>query len=71
MLQVQGYMFYPDYSGFISGLTHYRPSDAVRRTEKLFTLEDLFSSVLLQFKKYHPSGNLKYNNLGISKLKIA
>jgi len=23
------------------------------------------SSVLAQFKKYHPSGNLKYNNLGI------
>jgi len=28
-------------------------------------LEDLLSSVLLQFKKYHPSGNLKFNNLGI------
>jgi len=35
-------------------------------------LEDLFGSVLSQFKKYHPSGNLKCNNLGIfSKLKIA
>jgi len=30
-------------------------------------LEDLFSSVLSQFKKYHPSGNLKFNNLGIYK----
>jgi len=28
-------------------------------------LEDLFSSVLSHFKKYHPSGNLKFNNLGI------
>jgi len=30
-------------------------------------LEDLFRSVLSQFKKYHPSGNLKFNNLGIFK----
>jgi len=29
-------------------------------------LEDLFRSVLSQLKKYHPSGNLKFNNLGIS-----
>jgi len=28
-------------------------------------IEDLFSSVLSQFKKYHPSGILKFNNLGI------
>jgi len=28
-------------------------------------LEDLLSSVLSQFKKYHPSGNLKFNNLDI------
>jgi len=30
-------------------------------------LEDLFSSVLVQFKKYHPPplGNLKFNYLGI------
>jgi len=28
-------------------------------------LEDLFSSVLSLFKKYHPSGNQKFNNLGI------
>jgi len=34
-------------------------SDAVRKKE------DLFSSVLSQFKKYHPSGNLKFNYLGI------
>jgi len=33
-------------------------------TEK-FILEDLFSSILSQFKRYHPSGNLKFNYLGI------
>jgi len=27
--------------------------------------EDLFSSVLFPFKKYHPFGNLKFYNLGI------
>jgi len=30
-------------------------------------LEDLSSSVLSQFNKYHPSGNLKFYNLGILK----
>jgi len=30
-----------------------------------FILEDLFSSALSQFKNYHPSGNLKFNYLGI------
>jgi len=28
-------------------------------------LEDLSSSVLLKFKKYHPTGNMKINYLGI------
>jgi len=28
-------------------------------------LKDLFSSVLSQFEKYHPFGNLIFNNLGI------
>jgi len=28
-------------------------------------VEDLFKSLLSQFKKYHPSGNLKFNNLSI------
>jgi len=28
-------------------------------------LENLFSSVLPQFKKYHHSGNPKFNHLGI------
>jgi len=27
--------------------------------------------ILSQFKKYHPSGNVKFNYLGIPKLKIA
>jgi len=37
-------------------------------------LEDLFSSVLSQSKKYHPSRNLKFNYLGLfqrSKLRIS
>jgi len=29
--------------------------------------EDLSSSILFQFTKYHPSGNLKFYNLGILK----
>jgi len=41
------------------------PSDAVQK-QKTFILEDLFSSVLSQFKKDHPSGNLKFKYLGIS-----
>jgi len=47
------------------------PSDAVRKQKKII-LEDLFSSVLSQFKKYHPSGNLIFKNFGIfEKLKIS
>jgi len=30
-----------------------------------FILEDLLSSVLSHFEKYHPSGNLKFNNFVI------
>jgi len=30
-------------------------------------LEDLFNAVLSQFKKHHPSGNLKFNNFGLFK----
>jgi len=41
------------------------PSDAVQKQKKNI-LDDLSSLVLSQFKKYHPSGNLKFNNLGIS-----
>jgi len=39
------------------------PSDAVRKQKNI--LEDLSSSLSSQFKKYHPSGNLTSNNLGI------
>jgi len=44
------------------------PSDAAQRcrseTEK-HILEDLFTSVLPQLKKYHPPGNLEFNYFGI------
>jgi len=33
--------------------------------KKTFILKDLFSAGLCQFKKYHPHGNLKLNNLHI------
>jgi len=39
------------------------PGDAVRKQKKNI-LEDLLSSELLKFKKYHPSGNLNFNDLG-------
>jgi len=46
-------------SNFHSELTHYRPA-------MLFGIIIFFwSSVLSQFKKYHPSGNLKFNNVAI------
>jgi len=47
-------------------LTLYRPAMPFGNRKKNI-LEDLFSSVLSQFKKYHPSGNLKFYNLGIIK----
>jgi len=37
------------------------------KNKKKNILEGLFSSALSKFKKYHPSGNLKSNNLGIFK----
>jgi len=40
------------------------PSDAVREQKKNI-LRDLFNSVFSQFKKYHPNGKLKFNNLSI------
>jgi len=40
------------------------PSDAVWKQKKIF---ERIVSVLSRFKKYHPSGNLKLNNLGIFK----
>jgi len=36
-----------------------------RPERETFILEDVFSSASSQFKEYHPSGNLKFNNLGI------
>jgi len=42
-------------------LSHYRPAMPFRNKKNI--LEDLFSSVLSQFKKYCPSRNLKYNHL--------
>jgi len=44
---------------------HKTPQRYRSETEKNI-LEDFKGSVLLQFKKYHPSGNLKLNCLGIS-----
>jgi len=41
------------------------PSDAVRK-QKNIILENLFSSVLSQFEKFHTPRNLKFNYLGIS-----
>jgi len=46
-------------------LTHYRPAMPSGNRKKNI-LEDLFCSVLSQLEKYHPSGNLKFNYLGIS-----
>ena len=43
-----------------------RPRDAVRKQKKIKKyLQYLFSPALSQFKKYHPSGKMKFNNLGI------
>jgi len=44
-------------------LTHYRPVMPFGNRKNI--LEDRFSLALSQFKKYHPSGNLKFNNSGI------
>jgi len=41
------------------GINPLPPSDAVRQ-QKVVILEDFFSSVLSQLKKYHPSRNLKF-----------
>jgi len=45
-------------------LTPYRPAMPFGNRKKNIP-EDLFSSELLQFKKYHPSRNPKFNYLGI------
>jgi len=44
-------------------LTHNR--SAMPFGNRKIILEDLFSSVLSQYKKISPSGNLKFNYLGI------
>jgi len=44
----------------VISLTHYRPP--MPFGNRKFFLEDLFSSSLSQFKKYHPSGNPKFIN---------
>jgi len=44
---------------FSSRLNQLPPNDAVRKQKKNI-LEYLFSSVLSQFKKFHPSGNLNF-----------
>jgi len=51
-------------------LTLYRP--AMPYSNRKNILEDLFSSQLSKFKKYRPSGKLKFNNFGhFPKLEIA
>jgi len=47
-----------------AGLTHTIAQRCRPETEKN-SLDDLYSSILSQFKKHHPSGNLKFNYLGI------
>jgi len=47
-------------------LNHYRPAMPFGNRKKNI-LEDLFSSALSQFLKYHASGNLEFNSLGFSK----
>jgi len=47
----------------IFSLTQYRPAMPFGNRKK--NLEHLSSLVLSQFEKYHPSRNLKFNNLGI------
>jgi len=51
------------HNGKWRSLTHYRPQRSRLATEK-FILED-FNSVLSQFIKRQPSGNLQFSNLGI------
>jgi len=61
-------------SSFVSGQCFGLPTTAQRCLSETgtFILEDLFSSVLSQFKEKHPSGNLKFNNFGhFPKFKIA
>ena len=45
-------------------LTHYRPAKPFGNRKKNI-LEDLFSLILLKFRKHNPSEILKFNNFGI------
>jgi len=38
---------------------------------KIYFRRSFQFSLVIQIKKYHPSGNLKFNNLGFPKLEIA
>jgi len=51
-------------SNEIISLTHYRPAMPLGNS-KIYFRGSFYGSILLHFKKYHPSGNLKFNNLGI------
>jgi len=55
------FLLQKNYSG-ISTLTQYRPTMPSGNRKQMLILEDLFSSVLSQFQKYHPCGTLKFNN---------
>jgi len=48
-------------------VAYLNPSAMPFGNRKKNILEDPFSLVLSQFKKYHPSGNLNFYNLGILK----
>jgi len=50
----------------LGSLTHNRPAMPFAN-RKIIILEDLCSSLLSPFNKYHPSGNLKFDYLGIFK----
>ena len=50
--------------GSIGRLQHTTAQRCRSETEKNI-LDDILSSILSKLKKYHPSGNLNFNNLGI------
>jgi len=50
---------------FIQAVLTYTTAQRCRSATEKNISEDLFSSALSQFKKYHPSGNLKFEYLGI------
>jgi len=47
-----------------SEFTNPLPPSVAVRNQKEKKIDDLFRPVLLHFKKYHPSGNLNFNNSG-------